>query len=206
MTGETLPAIYQYAQDLAEKNKAGGTFTTEAGRIINYQIDPNRLHLVDKEDPYYSLMAFVNEARQGSFHMVTRRTRTSHPALTKNLLNRHPDFYAGQFVSFALDYFAERNLTPTVIRDAWGSDDPINYAQFKEFEQKYGKKARAMRETWSGKMFGSFGYYVTSEKAIEATRHGVVVHFTYNHMRHRVDSTIARARSLLNRATSHKGA
>lgn len=120
----------------------------QSGRIVRLLASAEELQIRDDQYPHVRLLATL----EGSTFRVD--------VLTKSPLfpnGKHPDFYAGRFVPFALEYFESLGLSIPYYKSLWwGNSD--NYAQWIE-AMKNGLSARdALNETWAGKIRSKLGF------------------------------------------------
>lgn len=82
---------------------------------------------------------------------------------TRNLKGeRHPDFFAKKFLSYALEHFTQQGYKITVFdalwlknKKPWGS---INYTEFKKNLKDGSQPKEAAKDTWTGRVMAELGF------------------------------------------------
>jgi len=120
----------------------------QSGRKVRLLASAEELQIRDDQYPHVRLLANL----EGSTFRVDVLTKS--PLFPKG---KHPDFYAGRFVPFALEYFELLGLSIPYYKSLWwGNSD--NYIQWLEAIQKGLSPRDALNETWAGKIRTQLGF------------------------------------------------
>lgn len=156
-----LPPVYKHVSRMAKKGIHADIFHSPTGKHIECLVTPYRIHVFDRHETFYELKAFVNHG-VAEFTFSTRR-------INGDLrLVPHPDFYAGRFVGFALNYFTQHNQTPTIIRGRWSPENLAQvWGEYMDALRLTDSKVTAASRTWSAQTFAKHGYFLFRESDVE---------------------------------------
>ena len=110
------------------------------------------IRIYDEDEPGFTMQADIH-GETASANIYTR----------KQTGERHPDFFAKNFLAFALSYFknegypAARFKTRWVLTkgEGWSSD---NYLQFRRLIREGLVPEDAAKQTWTGKLLSELGF------------------------------------------------
>lgn len=161
MGTKELPPVYKHVSRMAKKGMHVDMFNSPTGKHIECFVTPYRIHVFDQEETYYELKAFINHGI-AEFTFSTRR-------INGDLrLAAHPDFYAGKFVGFALDYFTQQKQEPTTIRGRWSAETLAQvWGEYMDARRTTDSKVAAASQTWSGKTYAAHGYFLFREADVQ---------------------------------------
>jgi len=149
-----------------------------SGADLIYSIGKDFLIVEDSEFPDRHLWASVIEGT-AIFYAQTRSSALDEYINSPEGV--HPDMFASRFIAFSFQYFRENNIEIEACKGVWLPGSSNQDVFMREFEIN-GDAVKAAKETWSGKLFTSFGFteireedinFIVSEEAAE----GVVVLF-----------------------------
>lgn len=119
----------------------------QSGRTLRLFTSSSDLQIRDDQYPNIRLLAKLEE-KVFSVDVLTKS-----PNFTSG---RHPDFFAGNFVGFALNYFQSIANVEFYESLWWGNSD--NYAQWQEAMKKGLSPQDALNETWAGRVRSQLGF------------------------------------------------
>lgn len=109
----------------------------------------NRQNLIvrDAINPGYRMDATVRDDGQLSLYLVTRVHK-----------DKHPDFFAGHFVTAALEHFKQNGVVISHFRARW-LEDSDNYLEFVNNRSSLSMSSiDAARNTWTGRLMCGLGF------------------------------------------------
>lgn len=171
MGNTELPPVYKHVSRMAKKGIHADLFHSPTGKHITCLVTPYRIHMFDQDETFYELRAFIHHGIV-DFTFSTRR-------INGDLhLVPHPDFYAGRFVGFALNYFTQYNQTPTTIRGRWSPENlPHVWGEYQDALRTTDSKVEAASQTWSGRTFAKHGYFLFREFDVQEVGDRVETYF-----------------------------
>ncbi len=171
MAYKELPPVLKHVSHMAENGNRADIFQSPSGKKIVCDVTSYHIHLHDQAEEFYELKASISYGVV-DFTLSTRRVNGD------LLLTPHPDFYGGQFVGFALNYFTNHNQIPRIIRGSW-RPEPLGqvYGEYMEALGITDDKVKAASQTWSGKTFARHGFYVFRAFDAQEVNGGVEAYF-----------------------------
>ncbi len=119
---------------------------TESGRLIQTYFFNDLIVIEDREHEDYFMSVFVNEGEL----IVSLQTWVSD--------DRHPDFFAGEFLRFALNHFGSQNVEVNQFRAQWHVGS-VNYEEYMKNRQRaHLSPVESARRTWSGRIINQLGF------------------------------------------------
>jgi hypothetical protein len=122
-------------------------FIGQSGRKLRLFASPSDLQIRDDQYPNVRLLANL-DGKVFSVDVLTKSTFFTS--------GKHPDFYAGSFVGFALNYFQRIADVEFYKSLWWGNSD--NYAQWQTAMSKGLSPKDALNETWAGRVRAQIGF------------------------------------------------
>lgn len=147
-----------------------GGLITGSRRPVSATLEESQIRIVALDDDEYEMSAEVDY--KGAFNF---RVYTALPLKGETV--RHPDFFAGKFVDFALRNFEQNGVVINRFIGDWGKDS-VNHKQFTQVFSKTGDRVRAAENTWSGRKAREHGFRLPSEQyVISACPERIIVDF-----------------------------
>lgn len=138
-----------------ERNAVGSSrIETASGDTVRYSVTPDSIEIKQQTTLGAHMIAVVLPNSEIAFILKTVRDNV-----------RHPDMYAGRFVSFALRNF---ELSGTDIQRMSGHWSPgsVNYSQFISTYELTGDLETAARSTWTGKTAEKNGFGAVDKNSV----------------------------------------
>jgi hypothetical protein len=142
-----------------------GRIVSGSGRDITFLAEPGNIWVKDENAKAFRLSANLNNK---GFLVLNLKTRIS-----RRFSERvHPDFYAANFIGFALANFERLGQQVPAIEGVWipGS---VNYAQFQKAYAATRSTVLAAQATWTGRRAIQHGFTQVREASIQLKRNGL---------------------------------
>lgn len=142
-----------------------------SGSKLKFEIGTDWLHVVD--DVYRDRFLCARRKRADDVQVIgfNLQTRTSDLDRVKGDFpwKRHPDMHAKLFIGVALEHFRKMGVKIDACEGNWNIGS-VNHSVYVRQLLVFGKSpSEAARETWSGKVFSSYGFARIEDKDVVHT-------------------------------------